>query len=355
MKKNALIAAGVWVAATALNLALLPSRHMVRVKAEAVSHAPMPLIVRAPGVLQPKDAATLKAEFDGPILQKLYKEGDKVKAGQMLIEIGRAVIQPQYLGRYNEVKNAESELVKARKEVKLQKALYKKSAVPMSAVEDANRSLERAIQTLEMSSASFKPETERWNKNLMYAPFAGTVIRDTLGAEKNVSAGKEIVSLGDLSSYTMQAQIDELDIGSVKSGQTAVIRLQAYEQQPLQATVVKVGSQADDKGATHYQVQLKIDSIGSLPVLPQFTGEGKIVVGETPPVISVPLSAVAARSGKRFVWVVSVLRKISERPIEIGRSNPDRVEITSGLSDGDRVCAPADPAWRDGMRVIIDE
>ena len=79
------------------------------------------------------------------------------------------------------------------------------------------------------------------------------------------------------------------------------------------------------------------------------------MVGKTDPVVSVPLAAIGVKDGKRLVWIVNSLRRIRAQFVEVGRSNPDRVEITKGLSSGERICAVAEPFFRDGMRVQLFE
>lgn len=261
----------------------------------------------------------------------------------------------EFMGKANEVKNANAELKKAANELRLQITLFRKKAVARAAVDDAKRALERAKQGREIANAAFRVETARWNKNILKAPISGTIIKDGIGMEQNVSAGRELANIGDLSSYSMEVRVDQLDIGSVQIGQDAVVRLQAYEDKPLAAKVVKIGTQSDDKGIAQFPVQLKIEAQADLPLLPQFAGDGKIFVGQTEPVISVPLTALSSQGGKRVVWMVGAMSRIKAVPVEIGRSNPERAEVTQGLSAGARICSVADPKFAEGMKVIPDD
>ena len=337
----------------AINVVVLGSKYTPIVKVEAVQAAPLDLMVRAPGILQPAKNVVIKAEFDGPVIKKIYKEGDKVRAGQKLLEIGRDSIQMEHMGKINEFQNAQRELKKAVNEVRLQKTLYRKKAVAMAAVEEAKQALERARQALDISSAAYCLAQERWNKNIIYAPFNGTVTRDGIGADPAVSAGKEMLSIGDLSLYSMQVKIDELDIAQVKEGQAALVRLQAFEEKPLKARVSRVAAQSDEKGIAQYSVTLDIDREASadLPLRPQFGGEGRIMVGRTESVISAPLSALAMKDGKQIVWAVNSLGRLQAQPVDVGRSNAERVEITKGLAAGMALCTAVRPAFAQGMRV----
>ncbi|OGS00219.1 MAG: hypothetical protein A2V88_12000 [Elusimicrobia bacterium RBG_16_66_12] len=351
------IAACLWAGLIVVNAVVLGRRLTLSVKTATVKNAPMALIVRAPGILQPATNALIKAEFDGPIVKKIYKEGDRVRAGQRLLEIGRDSIRMQYMGKDSEFKNAQRELKKAVGELKLQKTLFKKKAVAFAAVDEAANALERARQAVEIASTAFSMEQSRWNKNIVFAPFSGTVTKDYLGQEAAVGAGKELLSLGDLSSYAMQVKVDELGIAQIQIGQPAVVRLQAFENMPLKARVAKIGAQSDEKGMAQYAVSLAIapESSTRLPLMPQFSGEGRIHIGTTAPVLSAPLTALSMKGGKQIVWAVNALGRLEARAVEVGKSNADEAEITAGLAEGDRICVAAAPSFTEGMRVKTHE
>lgn len=342
-----------WALVTGLNVIILPHKLAPVVQAEVVRAASMPLIVRAAGVLQPKESRTLKAEFDGPILFKGYRDGDKVRVGQRLLEIGRNKIKPDYDSKLTALKNAKADLDKARKDWKLQKALYQKEAVSLSSVEDAQRAVVKAVQAVESARSAFHLEEERWNKNKFIAPFSGTVIKDFVEDERNVSSGKEVVTVADISEYSVRALVDELEIGLVKMGQTAQIRVQAYDQSALTAVVVSMGAQAEGNAVPEIPVILRLDKTEGLPLLPKLTAETRILVGEVSHVLSIPLTAVDNADGKPKVWALGPSDRLQQHLVGLGRSNPERVEITQGLAEGERICLKTDPHFANGIKVKV--
>lgn len=355
MKRNLILLIFGWWVLILLNIFLLPGRYAPRVRVEGVQTAPFPLVVRAPGVLQPKRSVTLKAEFDGPVLMKDFQEGKPVQKEQLLVEIGRDRIQPDYEAKRNAWRNAEADLLKARKDVKLQKVLYQKQAVSLSSVEDASRAVIRAEQALETARSAFRLEQERWNRSKIRAPFSGTVIKDSLEDERQVTGGKELLTLGDISEYSARVRVDELEIRQVKVGQPAEIRVQAYEGMPFRATVSRLGAQAEGGSLPEIAVVLVLETKEGMPLLPKLTAEARIAVGKIPAVRSVPLTAIDNADGKPKVWIVTSSQRLEQRPVNLGHSNPERVEITKGLSDGERVCITADPHFAPGIKVKVVE
>src|SRR5262249_45339959 len=154
----------------------------------------------------------LKAPFDGPVLHKSFQEGKEMKVGQTLVEIGRNKILPDYQNKKIALVNAKTDVEKAKKETRLQRILFKKQAVAQSSVDEADRNLVRAQQALQTAESSFKVEQNRWNQNILKAPFAGTIIKDGLEEETDVVTGKELLTLADISDYWLKVRVDELEI-----------------------------------------------------------------------------------------------------------------------------------------------
>jgi RND family efflux transporter MFP subunit len=321
---------------------------------ETVQPAPLPLVVRAPATLEAKQSLTFKAEFDGPVLAKNYQEGDVMAKDQWLIKIGRDKIQMDYQTKSDAVKNAKADLIKAEKEKKLQKVLYNRQAVSRSSVEDAAQAQVRAAQALRTAEEAFRLEQVRWNKSKLIAPFGGTVIKDFVGNQPNVASGKEILTLADVSGFSVRARVDELEIAQIHEGQEARVRIEAFHDTWLPARVDRIGTQSDEAGAPEIPVTLHLDGTEGLSLRTNLAAEARINTGETGPVLSAPLTAIANEDGRAKVWVLNRLNRLETRRVETGKSNPDRVEITKGLEAGDRVCVQADPHFSEGMKVNVE-
>src|SRR5690554_2174937 len=120
MKRRPAVLGLAWAGILALNLLILPSRHLLRIQVEAMALRPLPLIIRAPGVIEAKASETLTAKFDAPVIKKYFKEGQVVKTGERLVELSRERIRLDYQERQNNLKNAEADVRNARRELKLQ-------------------------------------------------------------------------------------------------------------------------------------------------------------------------------------------------------------------------------------------
>lgn len=352
-RSKVVLIAGLWGGAVVLNIMLMPRRYAPHVDVELTQLMPMPLLVRASGNLEAKDSNTVKAQFDGPVNSKNFREGQSVKKGQVLAIIGRERIKVDYQAKHDALINADADLKRARRDLRLQKELFKKEAVAYSTVEDAQRTLVKSEQGLRSAQESMKVAQDQWNSSTVVAPISGTVVKDWIGEDKFMANGKEIVTVADISEYTVHAKVDELDIHQVREGQLADVTVQIFPKDPLKAVVTQVGSQTDGTGLPEIPVVMRLLATGGLDLRPKLTAESRISIGKTEPVISVPLTALVNNDGDPHVWVLSSINRLKKRRVETGRTNPDRIEIVSGLSPKEWVCVTAEPDFSEGMMALV--
>jgi HlyD family secretion protein len=345
--------AAAFLAITGANVLLLPRVYAPRVEVDHVLLGPLPLIVRASGNLDAKQSTTIRAQFDGPLIVKRFREGQTVQKGELLGVLGRDRIRPDYELKNDALKNSQADLQKARRDLRLQRALFKRQAIAYSMVEDAQRAVVRAEQAVRAASDNMRLAAQQWDSSRIVAPSSGTVVKDWLGDEKNVSAGKEIVTVADVSQYVFRVRVDELEIKRVAEGQKAEVRLQAFPQTPLPAVVQDIGSQPEGNGLPEVAVVLRITESRGLGLRPKLTGEARISTGGTGPVLSVPSTAVSNAGPDSRVWLLDRFNRLRSRKVALGRFNPDRVEVLSGVAAGQRICKTVDGDFADGLKVVI--
>jgi RND family efflux transporter MFP subunit len=337
-----------------MNIYKLPHTYATRIEVESLKLESMPLVVRSSGKLEAKDSHTIKLDFDGPIASKQFREGQKVVKGQLLAEISREKIRLSYQSKVDALKNARDDLKRAKKDLKVEKELYRQQAVAYSAVEDADKTLVKAVQGLRSAEESFKEGQQQWDSAHIISPISGTVVKDWIGEDKTISSGKEIVTVADVSEYTVKANVDELDIKQVTEGQPAEVHLQAYGSASLPAIVKEVGSDSAGTGVPEVPVVLSITDTKGLVLRPKLTAEIRIDTGRTEPVLSVPMTAVANADGNPRVWVLGAWHRIHAVPVQLGRANPDRIEVTQGLHAEESIAVTAEPDFSDGMMVLLE-
>jgi hypothetical protein len=117
--------------------------------------------------------------------------------------------------------------------------------------------------------------------------------------------------------------------------------------------VSQVGSAPEGNALPEVPVVLKLLGTQGVLLRPKLTAEARIMTGITNPVQAVPLTAIANAEGESKVWILGWGNRLRSRRIEVGRANPDYIEVTQGLTIGERVVQTAEPDYVEGERVIV--
>ena len=137
---------------------------------------------------------------------------------------------------------------------------------------------------------------------------------------------------------TVSINVDELDITSVKTGQTAKITLDAIEGEEFEGTITSVYSEASSgSSSAKYPVEITFDKTDDMRI--GMTVSASISIDEAEDAVLIPVDALQEKGGKTFVYTKkdSDGNLSGEVEVETGLSNGNKVEITSGLDSGDTV------------------
>lgn len=137
---------------------------------------------------------------------------------------------------------------------------------------------------------------------------------------------------------TVSINVDELDITSVKEGQTAKITLDAIDGEEFEGTITSVSSEASSgSSSAKYPVEITFDKTDDMRI--GMTASASISIDEAEDAVLIPVDALQEKGNKTFVYTEkdSDGNLSGEVEVETGLSNGNKVEITSGLKFGDTV------------------
>ena len=164
-----------------------------------------------------------------------------------------------------------------------------------------------------------------------------------------------MVTIADMSSLEVDADVSEANITRVNPEQACEITLDAYPQQRYPGYVTKIVPTADRAKAT-VLVKIKFREYDQ-KVLPEMSAKiSFLAVGaanspaDMKTVLTVPATAVANRSGRSVVYQIRDDRAV-EVPVSTGQKLAGLIEITGGLKDGDKVVSKVDERLTAGVKV----
>ena len=270
------------------------------------------LTVAADGTLQPTRTVNIGSELSGTVARVLVDVNDRVKKGQVLVELDTAKLQDQVKRSRANLASAQATLAEREatvKEAQATLARYEEVArlsggqVPSAteldtaraAVARARASLDSARASVDEARAAASTDATNLTKASIRSPIDGVILTRTVDPGNAVAASLQAVTLfqvaEDLRSLKLNVSVDEADIGSVKEGQAATFTVSAYPARRYPATISRVafGSTKTD-GVVTYTTELTVDN-ADLSLRPGMTASATVVATERDNVLLVPNTA----------------------------------------------------------------
>ena len=308
----------------------------IQVATEAIRSRDLEAIVSASGKIQPKRQVNISANTMGKVTRLAVEEGQRVKAGQFLLEIdprslagqlerGEASIaaaQSSLQSGRTAVESANINLDLARTNLKRQQDLWKDGLTTKEALERAQndvaareadlRAREQEIKTREQQIkqevASLATTKYNLSQVVISSPMDGLVTRRNIEEGETAvvgtmnNAGTVLLTIADMSVLEAEIEVDETDIPNVSLGQIAKVMIDAVPNREFKGRVTEIAnspiqtstSSSGQRQATTFKVVVTIED--QVPdVRPGFTCTAEITTATRKNVVSVPIQALTVR------------------------------------------------------------
>lgn len=194
---------------------------------------------------------------------------------------------------------------------------------------------------LDAARAKGKEELAHWEQLYkpmpIIAPVDGNIIARNVEPGQTVTANEKMLVMSDR--LIVQAQIDETDIGRVKTGQAAELNLDAYPAETINGMVDQIAYEAlTVNNVTMYMVDILPNSVPAF-MRSGMTANIMLVTTTTNNVLNLPSAALHSKGKDTIVWQADPAngKKVIHTRITTGMNDGKRVEIVSGLKEGDEV------------------
>ena len=315
----------------------------------------LPGVISASGELEAERSVNVSPNKQGRLEQLFVEEGDQVRKGDVVARMDNN----DYLDRLQELKalarQAKAEYQTSAIDYKRQEWLYKQGGGAISFLE-YNASRSRYLKNLEAFNAAKERVQQReveGDELMVRAPFSGTItaryaepgafVTPTTAA--SATAGATSASVVELSEgLLVAAKVPESDIGRIRIGQKASVRVDAFPDQDFAAQVSEIAPRAEKQdNVTSFEVKLKL--INPSPrLLIGMNADVDFQTGRTATRTLVPTVAIVTENGKPGVLEVAKNDQPRFQPVELGSSSGSQTAIVSGLEPGTRLFIDL-PPW----------
>jgi RND family efflux transporter MFP subunit len=209
----------------------------------------------------------------------------------------------------------------------------------------------RVALLVEHARAAVRDLEERLQSAHGTAPFDGTLYSLPIRQGDFVKAGDLLAEIADLHQVRIRAFIDEPELGQIDVNQSVEIFWDAHPDRVWNGRTEMLPKQVVTRGTRNVGELICSVSNDRLDLLPNTTVDVRIHISERPAALVVPRGAVYIEGDKRFVFRVEDNR-LHRRLIKVGIANPTKIEVLSGLSEGDVVALPGEVSLKENLRII---
>ncbi|MEK7403454.1 MAG: efflux RND transporter periplasmic adaptor subunit, partial [Gemmatimonadota bacterium] len=254
---------------------------------------------QANGVVEPINVVEVKSKAGGLITRMPVETGTSVRVGDLIVQIDARDVQNQFNQAQADLDAAEAKLSVSKAQKQRSDDMFAQKVITAQEHETAALDLANANAAVIRQRANLDLAKQRLEDATVTAPVVGTVIEKpvSLGmviasATGSVSGGTTIIKMADLTKVRMRAQFNETDIGQIKSGQPAVVVVDAYPDRRFTGTVEKIEPQAVvQQGVTLFPVLVSLTNLDGA-LRPGMNGEVQVQIEMRANVLAVPNDAI---------------------------------------------------------------
>jgi RND family efflux transporter MFP subunit len=312
--------------------------------------------VLATGAVKSQVGSEVKvgARISGKVIRLLANIGDPVKKDQVIAELEKEDLVAAVERYRAEVSVAEARIPDSQARLKLaevqyqrQKKLVAGNLTSQDAMDNAAKerevnqaALRLAQRQLEAARAALRESQARLSYATITAPISGAIASVSTQEGETVAAGLNapvFVTIIDLNRLQVDAFVDEVDIGKVHVGQSAVFTVDSFPAREFEGKVVAIYPKAViQENVVNYDVVIEITSPYDGLLKPDMTASVTIMLEARTGVLAIPMEAVKRERGKTLVYVLVEGRTVP-REVKTGWKDGQWIEIAGGLEEGQTV------------------
>jgi HlyD family secretion protein len=309
----------------------------------------------AVGQIQPRQKFSVKSKLSGIVRRCLVNVGDRVRTGDPMIEIAPDPTPQELTDVDRRLDSAKASYERAQADFTRAQELVRQGLLPKSDMDARRETFELA--KIAMAKADQDRELTRRGRvsgagasmeSILRAPAEGTVLTravnpgDPITPLTSYQPGTELATVADMSDLIFKGTVDEIDVGKLKVGLPARIKVGALPTDVVTGHVSRIAPQAQQKeGATLFDVEIELDRSGGIVLRAGYSANADLIIREKKDVLIVPERVVTFEDGGKKAFVELPGSNPREEPkkteIKIGISDGMNAEVLSGLSKGSKV------------------
>lgn len=314
------------------------------------------------GKLTPGKEVSLSSKTLGKVIAAPVKVGDKVHAGQLIIQLDDAdalaqIEQNEAALAVAQAGQLETAITQEEARVNLERMqeLYEQGAIPLQQLETAQHAYDRASSgrsdaMVRQAQANLNYWRNQLDNMKIVSSIKGVVANLEAEPGEMLSPNLPVATIVDLDIMEVECQVPENEINKIHKGDIINIRIPSIDTEPFEGTVTSVAPTAEAQSKC-FPVKIALNNPDHLLKAGMFA-EVDLIIGRKQDVLTVPKEAIVEKGDIKVVYTVTD-GVAYERKVTIGISSNDLVEIVEGLQENDSVVIEGQNLIKDQAAVQV--
>lgn len=349
-----------------------------RVEVITVARAPSKSELQLPGSIQAVTEAPILARADGYVRRRLVDIGDRVHAAQPVAEIEAPELNQQVLQAKANLEQAQSSLEQAQANYQQGKSNMELAKITAQRWNTLNtkgvvsrqdndqyqsqyqaqvanlQALDKAVSAQRSSITAAEANLSRLRNMQSYmvvrAPFDGVITQRNVDVGALVNAGNTLLyRIAQTATLRIYVNVPQSNASTIHPGQAALLTVSNLPGRTFTATVARTANSLDPATRT-LLVELRVPNADGA-LLPGMYCQIQLNSARGNPPLLIPTDALIVRTGAPMVAIVRPDHTIHLQPLVVGRDFGDRIEVLSGLEEGNTIIPNPGDTAREGVKV----
>jgi len=313
-------------------------------------------LIKETGTVESESTITITAKNSGEVRGLAVEEGDRVKAGDLLMADGGTSAELDLKSQQAQLAGLQAQYSQALELAAKNKALYEQGALSRQEYDASNTAVKQLASQIASLQYSIQSYAESSGAGGVRAPMDGVLTGVFVKEGESVAPGAALFEISNLDDIYVKADFIAEDADQIREGDKARVYNKDAGFEDGNASVKKVHLKATDKmsdlGVSQKRVTVEISFGGAVSVRLGSDVDVEITVEKKDNVLRVPDLAVFEKGKKNCVYVIDGGKAVL-REIETGLEGEDYMEVVSGLSEGEIVILSPGDDIEDGVRVKV--
>ena len=331
------------------------------VTAATVMQSDMPVILVAPGTVEPFANVAVKTRVDGQIIEVLFKEGDLVEEGSVLFRLDDRLVKAQIAQAEASIAKDQALLRDAEAILTRRTALVDKKIVTEAAMDQARFAVEGLKASIAVGQAMLELQKTQLDYLTIRAPITGRTgsLSAKVGAMvRGVDAAAALVTINQTKPIWVTFAVPQSELGALRRALAAKALADitipgGTKPTVVQGTIGFVDNQVDKTTGT---ITAKVIAENADEVLwPGLSAEVALTVEMKRGMLSVPAAAVLPAQQGMITWVIGPDNKVAPRAVKVERIVGQTAYLSDGVKAGERVVTDGQIRLAPGAAVNVEE